>query len=68
MKKRLLKILAPLIFLLSMPILVLAEDWTPLVSSTTFDGIKADVILACGSIFVLGLIIFGIGVLMRAVR
>ena len=68
MKKRLLKILAPLIFLLSVPILALAEEWTPLVSSTTFDGIKADVISACGAIFVLGLIIFGIGVLMRAVR
>ncbi|MDD2468301.1 MAG: hypothetical protein PHI97_30340 [Desulfobulbus sp.] len=64
MKKRLLILTAPLVT----PCVAFAEDWTPLVSSTTFDGIKADVILACGSIFVLGLIIFGIGVLMRAVR
>ena len=42
MKKRLLTILAPLIFLLSVPILALAEEWTPMITSSSFDGIKAD--------------------------
>ncbi|MDD2467910.1 MAG: hypothetical protein PHI97_28360 [Desulfobulbus sp.] len=65
MKVRLSKLI---LFLLSlMPTFAFAEDWTPLVTSSTFDGIKADVLAACGSIFVIGLIIYGISILIRTV-
>ena len=71
MKKRLLTILAPLIFLLSVPILALAEDtgtstWTPMVSSSSFDGIKADLLTMVGGIVTLFFIILGLVMLMRA--
>ena len=66
MKKRLLKILAPLIFLLSVPILVLAEEWTPMVSSAMFDGIKVDMLTMVSGIVTLSFIILGLVMLMRA--
>ena len=66
MKKRLLTILAPLLFLLS-PILALAEEeWTPLVSSAMFDGIKADLFTMVGGIVTIFFIILGLVMLMRA--
>lgn len=40
-------------------------EWTPLVSSTMFDGVRADVILAAGGILGLSLIIFGIAMIWR---
>lgn len=40
-------------------------DWTPLVSTTMFDGIKADMLTATGGIMVLVLIIVGGGILIR---
>jgi hypothetical protein len=66
MKKRLLTILAPLIFLLAVPILALAEDWTPMVSSAMFDGIKADLFTMVGAIVTIFFIILGLAMLMRA--
>ena len=39
--------------------------WTPLISSTFSDGVRADMILAAGGILGLALIIFGIAMLMR---
>lgn len=67
MKKRLLTILAPLIFLLSVPILALAEDgWTPMMSSSMFDGIKADLFTMVGGIVTIFFIILGLVMLMRA--
>ena len=66
MKKRLLTILAPLIFLLSVPFLAWAEDWTPMVTSTMFDGIKADLLTMVGGIVTIFFIILGLVMLMRA--
>ena len=67
MKKRLLKILAPLIFLLSVPFLVLAEEgYTPMLSSSMFDGIKADLYVMVGGIVTLFFITLGLVMLMRA--
>lgn len=61
MKKRLLIVLAPLV----VPSMALAE-WTPLISSTAFDGIKADLLTMVGGIITLFFIIFGLVMLMRA--
>ena len=66
MKKLLLKILAPLIFLLFLPFLAFAEEWTPLISSAMFDGIKADMFTMVGGIVTLFFIILGLVMLMRA--
>ncbi len=66
MKKHLLTILAPLIFLLAVPILALAEDWTPMVTSSMFDGIKADLLTMVGGIVTIFFIILGLVMLMRA--
>ena len=41
--------------------------WTPLINSSFFDGVRADMVLAAGGILGLGLIIFGIAMLMRTV-
>lgn len=40
-------------------------NWTPLVSATMFDGIKADMLTATGGIMTLALIILGGGILLR---
>ena len=40
-------------------------DWTPLVSTTMFDGIKIDMITATGGIMMLALIVVGGGILLR---
>jgi len=64
MKKKLILSLlgAGLIF----PGMALAEfTWTPLVTSAMFDGIRADVVLACTSIFFIGLVIFGMAMIWR---
>lgn len=39
--------------------------WTPLIASTDFDGIKADLLVCVGGILALVIIIAGIGVLIR---
>ncbi len=62
MKKRLLIILAPLV----VPSMALAEEWTPMISSTFFDGIKADLMTMVYGIITLFFIIFGLVMLMRA--
>ena len=41
--------------------------WTPLLNSSFFDGVRADMVLAAAGILGLGLIIFGIAMLMRTV-
>ena len=41
--------------------------WTPLISSTFFDGVKADMMTAVGGILGLALIIFGLVMLMRVI-
>ena len=61
MKKRLLIILAPLV----VPSLAFAE-WTPMIDSTFFEGIKADLLTMVGGIVTLFFIIFGLVMLMRA--
>ena len=38
-------------------------DWTPLVTSTMFDGIKTDMVTAAGGILMIGLICLGVGIL-----
>lgn len=40
-------------------------EWTPLVSSTMFDGVKADVVLTAGGMLALALIVFGLVMIMR---
>ena len=41
--------------------------WTPLLSSTFFDGVKADMMTAVSGILGLTLIIFGLVMLMRVI-
>jgi len=63
MKLRLLIILA----LLLIPSLAFAEfTWTPMVQSTYFDGIKADMLTMVGGIVTLFFIVLGLVMLMRA--
>jgi len=42
-------------------------EWTPLVGSGVFDGIRADMVLVVGGIFGLYLIICGISLLVRTI-
>ncbi|MDD2466665.1 MAG: hypothetical protein PHI97_21920 [Desulfobulbus sp.] len=42
-------------------------EWTPLINSTFFDGVRADMVLAAAGILGLSLIVFGIFMLMRTV-
>lgn len=49
------------------PALAWAE-WTPLLTATSMDGIKADVALAAAGIIGVCLIVLGVGVLMRVLR
>ena len=49
---------------ITVPSLALAE-WTPLITTTFFDGIKADMIVAVGGILGLALLVFGLAMLMR---
>ena len=42
-------------------------EWTPLISSTFFDGVKADMMTAVGGILGLALVIFGLFMLMRTI-
>lgn len=39
--------------------------WTPLIASTDFDGIKADVLTTSGGILAVLLVIVGVGLLVR---
>lgn len=39
--------------------------WTPLIASTDFDGIKADVLTTAGGILAVLLVIIGVGLLVR---
>ena len=64
MKKRILKSVA--LVSIALPTMAQAEDWTPLISSSMFDGIKADLILMVGGIVTLFFIVFGLAMLMRA--
>ena len=43
-------------------------EWTPLLASSSMDGIKADVGLAAAGIISVCLIVLGVGVLMRVLR
>ena len=43
-------------------------EWTPMVSTAMFDGIKADMITAAGCLFALGIIVFGLFMLMKPMR
>lgn len=42
-------------------------EWSPMISSTFFDGVKADMLVAVGGILGLALIIFGLVMLMRVI-
>jgi hypothetical protein len=42
-------------------------EWTPMISSTFFNGVKADMVTAVGGILGLALIIFGLVMLMRTI-
>lgn len=64
MKKRILTTVA--LMGVALPTMAQAEDWTPLITSTMFDGIKADLILMVGGIVTLFFIVFGLAMLMRA--
>ena len=65
MKKRILTTVA--LMGAALPTMAQAEDWTPLISSTFFDGVRADMVLAAAGILGLSLIIFGVVMLMRTV-
>jgi hypothetical protein len=41
-------------------------DWTPLITSTDFDGMKADVLTTAGGVISVVLIIIGLSWLVRA--
>ena len=64
MKKRILKSVA--LMGVALPARSQAEDWTPLISSTFFDGVRADMVLMVGGIVTLFFIVFGLAMLMRA--
>jgi hypothetical protein len=64
MKKRILTTVA--LMGAALPTMAQAEDWTPLITSTMFDGIRADLILMVGGIVTLFFIVFGLAMLMRA--
>ena len=51
---------------LLVPGIALAETWTPLIAADAFSGIRTDVITAVGAILGLALIVFGLGILIRA--
>lgn len=42
-------------------------EWSPMISSTFFDGVKADMLVAVAGILGLALIIFGLVMLMRVI-
>jgi len=42
-------------------------QWTPLISSAFFDGVRTDMVTAVAGILGLGLIIFGLVMLMRTI-
>lgn len=48
------------------PAIARAESWTPLITSSSFDGIKADMITMVGGIVTLFFIVLGLAMLMRA--
>ena len=50
---------------LMIPCAALAATWTPLIASTDFDGIRSDVLVACGGILAVLLIIIGVGLLVK---
>lgn len=50
---------------LMIPCTALAVTWTPLVASTDFDGIRSDVLVACGGILAVLLIIVAVGLLVK---
>jgi len=64
MKIRLLIIIMALLALF-LPSFAFAE-WTPLIDSTMFDGIKADMLTMVGGIVTLFFIVLGLVMLMRA--
>ena len=41
-------------------------EWTPMLSATFFDGVRADLIVAVGGILSLVLIILGLAILTKA--
>ncbi len=41
--------------------------WTPMISSTFFDGVQTDMLTAAAGILGLALIIFGLAMLMRVI-
>lgn len=51
--------------LVALPSSVAAADWTPLITTTMFDGIRSDMLLAVSGILGLALIVFGLGMIMR---
>ncbi len=42
-------------------------EWTPMLSSTFFNGVRTDMLTAAGGILGLALIIFGLAMLMRVI-
>jgi hypothetical protein len=58
------KKIALLVSILGLPSVALAE-WTPLITATMFDGIRADMLVVVGSVLGLFLIVFGAAMLMR---
>lgn len=42
-------------------------EWTPMLSSTFFNGVRTDMLTATGGILGLALIIFGLAMLMRVI-
>lgn len=63
-KKTLLLLLATLT-LFMLPSLALA-DWTPMIDSSMFDGIKSDLVTLVGGVVTIFFIILGLVMLMRA--
>ena len=41
--------------------------WTPMISSTFFDGVQSDMLVAAGGILGLALVIFGLAMLMGSI-
>lgn len=64
MKKRILAALTALL----VPAQAFAQSWTPILTSSSFDGIKTDMLTGANGMVLLLMIILGVGMLFKIFR
>jgi len=65
MSAKMLKSALTMLVIIVMRPITVSADWTPLVTSSMFDGIRADTLTAVGGIMSVLLIVLGVGILIR---